>query len=86
MKNTIISNWRYNPPKKFVGSLLPIHNGGNHGFSPSPKKTPDHKYLKRYVKYLKALIDSNKLTKLEALNIVYSRYTITLQELKQLFS
>ena len=91
----LIPNWAYNPIKKFQGSLLPIHNGGNYGYQepivkawelPTPEKMgkKELKQFRRFTRYLKAVVDSKQLTKIAALRLLLKKYCLSLSEAKQL--
>ncbi|MFM6107547.1 MAG: hypothetical protein ACKPEO_19105 [Sphaerospermopsis kisseleviana] len=91
----IIANWAYKPAKKFQGSLLPTCSGFNYGYqeqvvkawelpTPSTMGKKELKQFRRFVKYLKMLLQQRQLTKLAALQLLKRKYYISLTDAKQL--
>jgi hypothetical protein len=91
----VVPNWAYKPTKRFQGSLLPTQCGFDYGYQepiikawelPTPARMgrKELKQFRRFVRYLKKLVDSKQLTKLVALQLIRSKYYVSLFEAKQL--
>lgn len=91
----IIPNWAYKPAKKFQGSLLPTRNGFNYGYqeptikawelpTPSTMGKKELKQFRRFVNYLKIVVQNKQLTKIAALKLLRGKYYVSLCEAKEL--
>lgn len=92
---TIISNWAYKPTKRFLGRRLPTHDGFDYGYqepvikawelpTPSTMGKKELKQFRRFLNYLKMVVEDKQLTKLAALQLLRGKYYVSLYEARQL--